>query len=40
MECVPCLSRNCTAEYDRDCLRSIEVEKVAAEVRQVLVIGE
>ena len=40
MECVPCLSRTCTAERERDCLRSIEVEKVAAEVRQVLVTGE
>ena len=40
MECVPCLSRTCTAEYDRDCLRNIRVAKVAAEVRQVLVPGE
>jgi len=40
MECVPCLSRTCTAEYDRDCLRNIKVEEVAAEVRQVLVSGE
>ena len=40
MECVPCLSRTCTADRDRDCLRSIEVAKVAAEVRQVLVTGE
>ena len=40
IECVPCLSRTCTAEYDRDCLRNIKVAKVAAEVRQVLVSGE
>ena len=40
MDCVPCLSRTCIAERERDCLRSIEVAKVAAEVRQVLVNGE
>ena len=40
MDCVPCLSRTCTAERERDCLRSIEVAKVAAGVRQVLVNGE
>ena len=40
MDCVPCLLRTCTAERERDCLRSIEVAKVAAEVRQVLANGE
>ena len=40
MECVPCLSRTCTAERDRDCLHSIDVSRVATEVQQVLVTGE
>jgi len=40
MECVPCLSRNCTAERERDCLRTITVAEVAKAVRKVLNNGE
>ena len=40
MECVPCLSRNCTATRERDCLRTITVTEVAEAVRKVLNNGE
>ena len=40
MECVPCLSRNCTATRERDCLRTITVAEVAEAVRKVLNNGE
>ena len=40
MDCVPCHSRTCTALRERDCLRSIPMAQVAAEVQQVLPKGE
>lgn len=36
MDCVPCLSRHCTATRERDCLRSIEAVNVAEAVRSLL----
>jgi ADP-heptose:LPS heptosyltransferase len=40
MNCVPCLSRNCIAERERDCLRTITVAEVAEAVQKVLDNGE
>jgi lipopolysaccharide heptosyltransferase I len=40
MDCVPCLSRNCTATRERDCLRGIGAPEVSAVVQKLLAHGE
>ncbi|MBC8324477.1 MAG: glycosyltransferase family 9 protein [Verrucomicrobia subdivision 3 bacterium] len=40
MNCVPCLSRNCTAIRERDCLRGIGALEVSAVVQKLLAHGE
>lgn len=40
LDCVPCLSRNCTAPRERDCLRGIAVPEVATAVQRAWADGE